>query len=134
MTPLMTAITIEKEWHIAKARDETKKLMMSVGCSATCLTEVVTCVSELAYNLFFHALEGGVIEMSIVEPDGMVGIKIASYDKGPGIKSITDALEDGFSTNGGLGGGLPGVKRLMDNFQISTSETGTSITCFKRCV
>jgi len=134
MTTLVAVIDIKREWHIAKARGEAKKLLVSVGCSATCLTEVVTCVSELAYNLFFHAAQGGIIEISIVKPNGMLGIKIASYDKGPGIKSITDALEDGFSTNGGLGGGLPGVKRLMDDFQISSSEIGTSITCFKWCV
>ncbi|MCH2055213.1 MAG: ATP-binding protein [Thalassotalea sp.] len=107
--------------------------MISVGCSTICLTEVVTCVSELAYNLFFHTQEGGVIEMSIIDPDGVLGIKITSHDNGPGIKSVTDALEDGFSTNGGLGGGLPGVKRLMDDFQIFSSEAGTSITCVKWC-
>ena len=133
MLPLTTAINIKKEWHIAKARGDTKKLMISVGCSTICLTEVVTCVSELAYNLFFHTQEGGVIEMSIIDPDGVLGIKITSHDNGPGIKSVTDALEDGFSTNGGLGGGLPGVKRLMDDFQIFSSEAGTSITCVKWC-
>ena len=89
---------------------------------------VATAVSELANNLFFHSDHGGVIEYYSIQADGRNGIEIIAQDDGPGIACIDSAMTDGFSTNGGLGGGLSGAKRLMDEFEIeSTLGSGTRI-------
>ena len=69
--------------------------------------------------------------MSQLQIFNTVGIRITCIDSGPGILSINEALSDGFSTNGGLGGGLPGAERLMDEFYITSSSEGTHIDCIK---
>ena len=93
---------------------------------------VATSVSELANNLFFHAAGGGTITLSAVRRDGQRGIEVIAEDDGPGIPEVELAMQDGFSTNGGLGGGLPGAKRLMDEFEItSTVAGGTRIVARK---
>jgi len=86
---------------------------------------VATAVSELANNQFFHTKNGGVIQFYRIKnaQDGREGIEIIADDDGFGIASIERAMEDGYSTNGGLGAGLGGVQRLMDGFEIE-SELG----------
>lgn len=84
---------------------------------------IATSVSELANNLFFHCPMGGRITITPLRNNGQVGIEVIAEDDGPGIPDIESAMQDGFTTNKGLGGGLPGVKRLMDEFEI-TSEVG----------
>lgn len=87
-------------------------------------------VSELATNLVRYA-PGGEMVVSVVSTENEVGILIQSRDSGPGIIDVGLALTDGYSTSGGLGGGLPGVRRLMDDFAITTSPLGTSIEARK---
>lgn len=97
--------------------------------SVCCIT---TSVSELAGNLFFHATDGGIITIDLIQSDSAIGLEVIAEDQGPGITNIELAMTDGFSTNGGLGGGLPGVRRLMDQFQINSSpDQGTRIIARK---
>ncbi len=124
-------VLINKEWQIPKGRHQVKSLAMALGYNINSTAELVTSMSELCYNLFFHANNGGEITVSVIESFNKTGIRLVSSDKGPGIACIANALQDGYSTNGGLGGGLPGTKRLMDEFSIASTSHGTLITCVK---
>ncbi len=124
-------LVINKEWQISTARHRAKYMAVALGYNINNTAELVTSVSELAYNLFFHANSGGEITLSVIQRDNKIGISLLSHDSGPGIFSIDNALQDGYSTNGGLGGGLPGTKRLMDEFNIASNPHGTLITCIK---
>ena len=117
-------VKVTNEFHIAKARIASKLLAKSIEFGDVESYSIVTSVSELANNLVFHAHKGGMITMIAIKQNGTVGIEIIAEDEGPGIPDLKQAMQDGFSTNRGLGGGLPGVKRLMDEFYI-TSEVGT---------
>ena len=117
-------VKVSKEHHIAKARIEAELLAKSIGFRKEDVYYVATSVSELANNLFFHTPNGGTITMIAIKQNGKEGIEIIAEDEGPGIPDLKQAMQDGFSTNRGLGGGLPGVNRLMDEFYI-TSEVGT---------
>jgi len=127
----LCTVVIEKEWQIARARQTIKVIAQDLGFNQVSTAQIVTSISELGYNLIFHSTKGGLVSLSSVHSINAIGIKITCTDCGPGISSIDDALSDGFSTNGGLGGGLPGVKRLMDEFYISSSSDGTCIECLK---
>ena len=125
-------IIVEQEWSIAQAQRAAKALAESVGLSQVAVYSLVTAVSELANNLFFHASKGGTITLSAIKQNGSDGIEIIASDEGPGIPDIDAAMQDGFTTNGGLGGGLPGVERLMDEFEIrSQMGVGTHIVARK---
>jgi serine/threonine-protein kinase RsbT len=92
---------------------------------------VATAISELARNIVIYAQKGEVMLRS-VDTAYSKGILIVARDEGPGIRNIQDALRDGYSTSGGLGLGLPGVKRLMDEFAIeSEPRRGTTVTVKK---
>lgn len=88
----------------------------------------VTSVSELASNILIHAGSGHVLVQAILHPSGRLAARVIARDRGPGIANLDRAFEDGFSTCGGLGGGLPGVKRLMDDVAVVSSPTlGTTV-------
>jgi serine/threonine-protein kinase RsbT len=91
---------------------------------------VVIAVSELATNLLHYAFHGE-IEMGVVYGPRGLGIRIESRDLGPGIADVSRALRDGYSSGKGLGSGLPGVMRLMDDFAIDSGPAGTRITACK---
>ena len=117
------SIRIIKEHHIAQARRTARSEAEALGFSSRDVSYIETGVSELASNLFFHTGYGGVLFFIPVSDNDRQGIEIISEDEGPGISDIKLAMTDGYSTRGGLGGGLPGVKRLMDEFEIF-SEIG----------
>lgn len=103
-----------------------------MGFSSAECCAVRTSVSELANNLLFHTTCGGMILINTIENENNKGIEITAKDDGPGISDINLAMQDGYSTGGGLGGGLSGVKRLMDEFEIiSKTGAGTCITTIK---
>ncbi|HMO55802.1 MAG TPA: anti-sigma regulatory factor [Roseiflexaceae bacterium] len=109
------------------ARDTAKQL----GFSAIDQARIATAVSELARNIFLYAGSGSV---SVRELDraGRKGIEIICEDEGPGIADISVVMQDGYSTSRGMGMGLPGARRLMDEFDIRSQEgVGTTITCRK---
>ncbi len=127
----LCSLVIEKEWQIARARQRVKSIAEDLGFNQVNTAQMITSLSELGYNLIFHSTNGGVVYVSQLQSLNTVGIKITCIDSGPGISSINEALSDGFSTNGGLGGGLPGAERLMDEFYITSSSDGTHIDCIK---
>jgi serine/threonine-protein kinase RsbT len=125
-------IKIDGEYRVSEARMEARSLAEAAGFKTTAAYYIITSVSELANNIFFHADQCGIIKLSTITRDGMLGIEVNAEDGGPGIPDLNLAMVDGFSTNGGLGGGLPGVKRLMDEFEISSMVgVGTRIVARK---
>jgi serine/threonine-protein kinase RsbT len=87
-------------------------------------------VSELATNLLRYATGGKIDVVGVDGPRG-AGIEIESRDQGPGIRDLGEAVTDGYSSGGGLGSGLGSAKRLMDEFELTSSPTGTIVVCRK---
>lgn len=111
-----------KEWDIVAARQMGREIAKSLGFGTVDQARITTAISELARNIYLYAGEGE-IYFEVLESLDHKGISIVAQDNGPGIKDISQVMEDGFSTSGGLGAGLPGVRRLMDEFDIE-SEVG----------
>ena len=102
-----------------------------LGFSSTDLVLITTAISELARNIVLYARRGEIL-LSRLEANGRPGIQVVARDSGPGIASISKAMEAGYSTSGNLGLGLPGVRRLMDEVGIvSKLGEGTTVTARK---
>ncbi len=119
-------LPIRSEGDIVTARQQVRALGAPLGFTAGELAAIATAVSEVARNILLYAERGEVL-LGIVQNEGRRGIAIVACDQGPGIPDIPLAMQDGYSTGGGLGLGLPGTKRLMDEFAI-TSEVGRGTT------
>ena len=116
---------------IVLARQQGRAMAGTIGFGATDATLIATAISELARNIVLYAQKGEVM-MRSVETAHSKGILIVARDSGPGIRSIQDVLRDGYSTSGGLSLGLPGVRRLMDEFAIESElRRGTTVTVKK---
>jgi serine/threonine-protein kinase RsbT len=115
-------VRIESDRDIVEARQRGRELANHAGFGFTDLALIATAISELARNVLRYATTGEIV-VRIVEGPSRTGIRITASDEGPGIADVSEALQDGFSTSGSLGLGLPGVKRIMDEFEI-TSELG----------
>ncbi|MEE4356444.1 MAG: anti-sigma regulatory factor [Desulfococcaceae bacterium] len=126
------SVAVSKEIHVSQARQLGVKIAESLGFGKADCCIISTSVSELANNLIIHTFRGGSIFFRVLEKDDKKGIEIIAEDTGPGIRDIDLSMRDGYSTCGGLGSGLGGVKRLMHEFEI-TSEygKGTCITARK---
>jgi serine/threonine-protein kinase RsbT len=126
-------LSIASDADIVAARQIGRSLAARAGCSSTDLTVVATAISEITRNIVTHARRGHV-RMQLVTKKGWRGVMIAATDRGPGIADVDRALEDGFTTGTGLGLGLPGARRLMDEFHIeSTPGKGTTVVMHKWC-
>ncbi|WP_226671385.1 anti-sigma regulatory factor [Metabacillus litoralis] len=126
-----SCVKIVTEWDIVAARQLGRNVAKELGFGTVDQARITTAISELARNIYLYAGQG---EMRIerVNDLGKKGLKVVALDNGPGISDIRRVMEDGFSTSGGLGAGLPGVKRLMDGFDItSTVGEGTNIQAVK---
>ena len=124
-------LAIKAEHDIVVARRTVRQAAGQLGFSETDVTRIVTAASEIARNLYKYAREG-VMRWRSIQANGRRGIELQFLDRGPGIPDISLALRDGYSSSKGLGMGLPGAKRLMDDLQIeSTVGQGTSITLKK---
>lgn len=124
-------IPVIEELDIVAARQAGRKISRSLGFSLVDQTRITTAISELARNIVLYA-GTGTITIRPIYKGSQSGIEIIAEDKGPGIVNVEKAMEDGFSTSGGLGAGLPGVRRLMDEFELTTaSGVGTSIKTTK---
>ena len=124
-------VAIRSDHDIVTARQEGRLLAKQVGFSDTHLTLIATAISELARNILLYAREGS-LTLGIVQDNGRSGITVIASDHGPGIPDVARALEVGYSTSGSLGLGLPGVRRLMDEFEIeSRIGRGTRVTARK---
>ena len=121
---------IVAEVDVERIRREARVLATQVGFGRHDAAAILLAVSELGTNLVRYA-PGGELIVSVVSGANGVGILIQSSDPGPGIVDVELALRDGYSTIGGLGSGLPSVRRLMDDFTIDTSPSGTSIEAHK---
>jgi serine/threonine-protein kinase RsbT len=124
-------ININNEFDIVLARQKGREVSKELQFGGVDQARITTAISELARNIYLYA-GSGIITIEVLEDNGRRGIQISAADDGPGINDIRMVLQDGFSTSGGLGAGLPGVKRLMDSFDIdSMPGTGTKITITK---
>ena len=119
-------IPIRSDADVVTARKQGRELARRVEFSATDLTIIATAISEIARNIVMFA-EGGEIVVSLVGGNGRQGVTVVARDSGPGIPDLDRALQDGYSSYGGMGLGLPGSRRLMDEFEIS-SEVGRGTT------
>jgi serine/threonine-protein kinase RsbT len=115
-------IPVRTESDIVVARQMGRALASRLGFSATDLTLVATAISEVARNIVAYAKSGEII-LSLAEDGSRQGIRIMASDDGPGIPDIAQAMQPGYSSSGSLGLGLPGTRRMMDEFQIA-SEVG----------
>ena len=115
-------MAINSDQDIVTARQKGRALAVELGFSTGDATLIATSISELARNIVTYARKGE-IQLKTVQGSGRQGIQIMASDDGPGIADIRQAMRDGFSTSGSLGLGLPGVRRLMDEFEI-VSEPG----------
>jgi serine/threonine-protein kinase RsbT len=124
-------VPINTDTDIVAARQKGRELATELGFVSTDSTLLATAISELARNIVRYAKYGEIV-IAPVQSGERVGIRVVARDKGPGIANISLAMQDGFSTSGGLGLGLPGVKRLMDEFHlVSNANTGTTVTIKK---
>lgn len=122
-------VSVERETDVAEVLIAVHALCAIGGVKSVAAAHIATAASELANNLWMHARHGGTIELSLVERGAGRAVLIEATDDGPGIADIALAMTDGFSTGGGLGCGLPGVERLMDEFQIdSRPGAGTRVS------
>ena len=125
-------IVVSTDGDIVVARQAGRDLAKQVGCSATDATLVATAISEVARNIVSHAGKGEVLIRAVpVGADAQGAIEVVARDEGPGIVDVERAMQDGYSTGRGLGLGLPGARRLMDEFEI-VSEVGVGTTVVMR--
>lgn len=125
------AVAIEREADIVIARQAGRMLAAELGFSSTDQTLIATAISEVARNIVVYAQRGEVV-LARVEEAGKIGIEVLARDKGPGIENLELAMRDGFSTKQSLGLGLPGARRLMDEFQLASElGIGTTVTMKK---
>ena len=126
------SIALHDDHDIAVARNEARSVSASVGFRLIDQTRLATVASELARNVIKYARTGRMIVQPVEGPLGRMGVRLVFEDTGPGIPDIDAAMRDGFSTGGGLGKGLPGSKRLVDEFKIESAVgKGTRITCVR---
>jgi serine/threonine-protein kinase RsbT len=113
-------VPVASDVDIVSARQQGRALALRLGFSSSDATMVATAISELARNIVLYAKRGEIILATVVNSEHR-GLAITACDDGDGIADIRQALQDGYSTSGRMGVGLPGVKRLMDEFEISST-------------
>jgi RNA polymerase sigma factor (sigma-70 family) len=124
-------IPIQSDHDVVVARQRGREIASQVGFSTTDLTVIATAISEISRNVVRFASHGQ-LRIRIVEDPNRDGVLIVARDVGPGIPDLARALEDGYSSYGGMGLGLPGSRRLMDEFHIATElGKGTTVTMTK---
>jgi serine/threonine-protein kinase RsbT len=127
----------EIRWEIAvdldvvQARQSAREQAALAGFSAGDQTVIAAAVSEIARNILMYARRG-TVTLRLEEDEERRGLIVIAKDDGPGIADVPRAMQDGFSTSGGLGVGLPGSRRLMDEFEVtSLPGRGTTVTMKK---
>ena len=122
-------IALESAHDIAVARNEVRALASALGFRLIDQTRLATVASELARNVIKYAGRGRLIAQPTEGPGGQQALRLIFEDRGPGIPDIEAAMRDGFSTGRGLGKGLPGSKRLVNEFHIESEVgRGTRVT------
>lgn len=124
-------VRVSSDADIVAARQNGRALAAQVGFPATDLTLIATAISELARNIVLYAKRGEIV-LRVIGDGHRRGIIVMARDEGPGIPDVPQAMQSGYSTSGSLGLGLPGVRRLMDEFDIvSEVGKGTTVTVKK---
>ena len=126
-------LTVASDQDVVRVRQLVRTFAVDVKLSLVDQTKLVTAASELARNTLVYG-GGGSVEVEQVTTGRRAGIKIVFADEGPGIVDLDLALTDGYTTGGGLGLGLSGARRLVDEFEIDTAVgQGTRISIVKWC-
>jgi serine/threonine-protein kinase RsbT len=124
-------VMIKSDADIVVARQNGRALALELGFAGSAPTVIAAAISEVARNIVDHAQKGEII-LTRVQQNGRIGLQIIARDAGPGIMDIDQAMQYGYSSGKGLGVGLPGVKMLMDDFEIrSKAGEGTEVTVRK---
>ena len=124
-------VAIRTDADVVTARQEARTMGASLGFSSTDLTLLATAISEVARNITTYAGEGEVT-LRVRDESGRQGIEVLATDEGPGIEDVELAMQDGYTTGNGLGLGLPGTRRLVDEFELQTQHgVGTTIRLVK---
>ncbi len=128
MTPQSEGFTIRTDADVVAARQAVRARAVELRFSLVDQTKIVTAASELARNTLVYG-GGGSMRLEVVEKPPRTGLRMVFEDTGPGIPDVEQALRDGFTTGGGLGLGLGGSRRLLDEMEIQSSAgQGTRIT------
>jgi serine/threonine-protein kinase RsbT len=124
-------VAIESDGDVVTARQEARAMGAALGFSSTDLTLLATAISEVARNITAYA-GSGEVSLRVLRARGRDGIEVVAADEGPGIADVELALQDGFTTGSGLGLGLPGARRLVDEFDLDTAPgRGTRVRLVK---
>jgi serine/threonine-protein kinase RsbT len=124
-------VAVSADSDVVLARQKGREVAAAAGFTGTELTTVATAISEIARNILKFAKRGAFV-FSVVTEGGRTGLRVVARDSGPGITDVARALQDGYSTYRGLGLGLPGARRLMDEFDIVTEiGEGTTVSMVK---
>ena len=125
-------VAVRDEFDVADVIAATSRFCSAHRLPGVFTAHVATAASELANNLWMHTRAGGEVRLAWLESAGRCGVELVACDDGPGIADIPLALTEGYSTGGGMGCGLPGVQRLMDDFDIdSRPGSGTRVVARK---
>jgi serine/threonine-protein kinase RsbT len=124
-----SVIPIESDADVVTARQRARQMAGDLELTSTDQTLLATAISEVARNITTYAKRGEVHLSIVRDDDGRKGIQVIARDEGPGIENVELALQDGYTSGGGLGLGLPGARRLVDDFEIETAPgQGTKVT------
>jgi serine/threonine-protein kinase RsbT len=126
---MKTWFQVQSQAQVEQFRRTARRLALDIGMSPESADELALLSSELGTNLTRYAT-GGQLQCRRID-EGRSGIEVESRDDGPGIADVSAAMTDGSSSTGHLGGGLPAVRRLADDFEIRSSSAGTFITALK---
>ncbi|HYM57925.1 MAG TPA: ATP-binding protein [Solirubrobacteraceae bacterium] len=127
--PDESRIAIESDADVVTARQRARELAADLELSSTDQTLLATAISEVARNITTYATRGEVRLRIIRDNGGRPGIEVVAQDDGPGIDDVARAMQDGYTTGGGLGLGLPGARRLVDEFHVQSAVgQGTTVT------
>jgi serine/threonine-protein kinase RsbT len=129
--PDEVTVPIERDADIVTARQKGREIAAAAGFSSTDQTMIALAISEIARNIVTYAKRGK-LTVSGLDEGGRRGVLVVARDEGPGIADIELAMRDGYSTGRSLGVGLPGSKRVMDEFELrSAPGQGTTVTMRK---
>jgi len=121
-------VPIREDSDVVAARSAGRSVAEHGGFGGSDITMIATAISELARNILKYAREGEIV-VEGVQQNGRAGVSVIARDEGPGIADVGQAMTDGFSTGAGLGHGLGGTRRLVDEFDLDTAPgRGTTVT------
>lgn len=125
------SLIVASDADVVAARQAGRKLAEKIGFAGSDLALIATAISEVARNIIAYAGRGEIV-VGFVNDRGRLGVQVIAKDRGPGIPDVDLAMRDGYTTSGGMGLGLPGARRLMDEFAISSEVAkGTLIVMTK---